>query len=842
MRPVVTGDTRKRVPGWALNQRTTHMTITCKKTNRCPRTGRCLLGVLAFVLATVPFRPVSGQEKKNPFDEEKASAGQEKALAGQEEAESGQEKAQSDKKQNLSGQEQARLIEREPFDRLTTRNHDDKPVALELKPVRPPGEQLPRNPAPADKLRIRLFRQPELEYEIAWGDILKLERFQEMILAEAQQLVAASRFDEAYDYYAYLLKNYPKTAGLSKAVEDYLFSNASTSFREERYDEALSLLIEIHRLNPKRDSVLNAVSRVTDKVVESHVLAGEYRTARAIMRGIEERHADNVPPSVNSWRERMIAAAQKQKVAAGQHLEAGRLAEAHEASRKMVAIWPKLEGAEAVLRGVTEAYPLVAVGVMQPAAPCPPERRLSSPAARRVGRLLDRMFVERAATETPETEYFFPFGRIFATADRTGLDISVADNLPLSAFDLSQRILAVASPGHDEYRPLLGQTISEVAVSDSNTFAVTLPQPHVRPEALLVGLPVVPEGSGLAAAVRPYLADEANGSQTRFVQNENYVLAGPTQPTVIVETHFNDPMLAMMALDAGEIDVLDRVYPWQVRRLRGDDRFIVGRYAVPSVHVLELRTEKPPFTSRTFRRALVYAINREGILTRQFLNEQEMEGCVVVSGPFPEGIGENDPLAYAYDPQTKAREHKPLLAWALLKAAEAEFLAIFPDQKEGPLKRTLVLAYPADELARGACESIQRYLTMLGLKVELKELPPGQIHDPSGEYDLLYSEWSLTEPAVDVWQLLRPGGLLAHATSHLGLPLRRLGRAGTWQEVREELRQMHRIAHEDVSVVPLWQITDFYAVRKNITGVKPVPDVLYADVENWKLTPWIPEE
>ena len=53
---------------------------------------------------------------------------------------------------------------------------------------------------------------------------------------------------------------------------------------------------------------------------------------------------------------------------------------------------------------------------------------------------------------------------------------------------------------------------------------------------------------------------------------------------------------------------------------------------------------------------------------------------------------------------------------------------------------------------------------------------------------------------------------------------------------------MHRIAHEEVTVVPLWQLSDYFAVRRNVQGVQDRPDVLYANIESWKITPWIPDD
>ena len=78
----------------------------------------------------------------------------------------------------------------------------------------------------------------------------------------------------------------------------------------------------------------------------------------------------------------MTAAAEKQKQLVTAHLAAGRFREAHQATRKMLAIWPGLSGAEQLVQEVAEKYPLVVVGVTQPAQTAPFSRRIANPAAR----------------------------------------------------------------------------------------------------------------------------------------------------------------------------------------------------------------------------------------------------------------------------------------------------------------------------------------------------------------------------------------------------------------------------------------------------------------------------
>src|SRR5688572_28677708 len=58
-----------------------------------------------------------------------------------------------------------RLIDREPFDRMTLDKVNENKVIL-LKPVPFPERRVPADPRPSEKLRVRLLENDQ-EYEIA---------------------------------------------------------------------------------------------------------------------------------------------------------------------------------------------------------------------------------------------------------------------------------------------------------------------------------------------------------------------------------------------------------------------------------------------------------------------------------------------------------------------------------------------------------------------------------------------------------------------------------------------------------------------------------------------------
>ena len=116
--------------------------------------------------------------------------------------------------------------------------------------------------------------------------------------------------------------------------------------------------------------------------------------------------------------------------------------------------------------------------------------------------------------------------------------------------------------------------------------------------------------------------------------------------------------------------------------LRGSERFTVEPYALPTIHALVPASDNPWLTSQTFRRALVYGINRQVILSSELLGNRHLPGCQVISGPFPPGIRDNDPLAYAYDDQIDARSWYPRLASILVTLARRELKEIAAKRDE----------------------------------------------------------------------------------------------------------------------------------------------------------------
>jgi ABC-type transport system substrate-binding protein len=270
---------------------------------------------------------------------------------------------------------------------------------------------------------------------------------------------------------------------------------------------------------------------------------------------------------------------------------------------------------------------------------------------------------------------------------------------------------------------------------------------------------------------------------------------------------------------------------------------VIGTYTFPSLHVLLPNTENPFLANRTFRRALVYGVNREVILHKGLLGEEEVEGCKVVSAAIPAGVSRGDPSAYAYDDRIQPLPYDPVMAAILISLANQQ-LGAAADQKQEPAPELgeFVLAHPAGEQANFVCKQIQTQLDVIGITCKLRAMEPGRIMPADGQYDLLYMELTVREPLVDLGRVFGPSGVAASKEPFVALTLRRLDRAETWKDARERLYELHRLLYEDVTVVPLWQMVDHFAYHNGLRGVRDQPIFLYQDVEKWRVTPPTPKE
>ena len=684
------------------------------------------------------------------------------------------------------------------------------------------------------------------ELIVAWKDIEKIDLWEERLERETRERIAKEDFIGAYPFLSILIRDFPNRPGLQELRTDFLWKDAITRAKRGELSQTLAMLEELRRYAPnwQPQRVMTAMSGITDQLMQQLLKDGKQRLAQNLLSRLENTYKIEPLPAVVKWRKEFQSQSRQKQALANEALDAKQFREARKLSREAFNLAPELPESVQLVAKVDEIYPLVNVGVLQTATVLDPIR-IDNWAARRAGRLVYRTMFEITGPGPAGGQYDFIFGDVDVTPDRQHFDLLLTpDKVPPPLDQIRVDYLADvmadrATPSGQSYFPPWASAIEGISIDGPKTIAFNLRRPNVLPISLLQ-IPV--DGSWFGgeegSPTGDYKLDVQTDDEVRFVLRDQPRVQ--TQPREIVELRMPSGTAAVDALLRGEIDACDQLFPADAVRLQKARNIRVENYPLPTVHMLVPCSDHEYLQDRVFRRALVYGINRQDILSGELLGGNEFEGCQVVSGPFPAGIERNDPLGYAYDNDLPPRPYEPPLAKLLITLATKQMEKAAERKKEAPpTLQPIRLAHPADSLSKVACEAIRSQWELIDVTVELVEMKVGQTFPRQGEdiADIVYVAAAVWEPVIDARRILGPGGLARSDDQFIGLGLRQLEQAINWKEVHDRLLDLHAISHHELPVLPLWQMVDSYAYRRDLIGVGNDIVALYQNADRWRFSP-----
>jgi peptide/nickel transport system substrate-binding protein len=750
------------------------------------------------------------------------------------------------------------LLDRPPFDQIVL-NEANQNAHLDVVPLNLP-QRPPVNLPQEGKLAVQLLERPTQAFEVDWSAVVEIRVYEQMLLDEARQLVAAGDFDSAYDYFVRLSNEYPNLPGLDNAIGDYLRRNAFALYQAKQNDRAMALLLTLYERNPRYPSLPKAVETVAGDIIQQYLRNQQYAAARAMLDLWRIQFKGVAPEAAAAWQRRFETAAERKVDEARQLAGQKQYIPARKAAQGALAIWPESKPAAELLAQIQRDFPFVSVAVFE-TAPSQPSRRIDDWAALRANRLVGRTLAEQVDFGSEGGIYQSPFGQW--SADDSGLILTLKLGPPahLSADQLARQVLQLVDPANKNYRGDLANLLDGVSISDAGELELHWRRPHVRPEALLQ-FPPPAEAEGDASSAQHYIEADHEPDQVVFTPATTDSSAPIRGPQAIIERRMPNDEAAVNALLAGEVDALDRVPPWKLDQVRAAQGVRLQGYRLPTIHVLVPNMNRPLLAKREFRRALCFGIDRKWIVERVLLGGVKRPGFEVVSGPFPTGLSLSDPIRYGNNNQLVARPFEPRLAAILAELAwtnvQADAAKVAKDKDKDETAKTakdkerktdkdeaedlplvempeLVLAHPSDPVARLACQSIEAQLEREGVQIKLVEFTSDELLAGNVDYDLRYAELAVWEPVTDARLIMGPGGLAGSIDSpYLNSALRRLDQANNWKEVRTRLADIHEIAHHELPVIPLWQTENFFACRKSLGGVGDAPLTLYQNVDDWR--------
>ena len=104
------------------------------------------------------------------------------------------------------------------------------------------------------------------------------------------------------------------------------------------------------------------------------------------------------------------------------------------------------------------------------------------------------------------------------------------------------------------------------------------------------------------------------------------------------------------------------------------------------------------------------------------------------------------------------------------------------------------------------------------------------------DYDFLYVEAAIWDPITDLPRCFLSLRKSEFFPTQVDALLGVLGQAIDWPDASNRLRTLHRRIYEDTTVLPLWQLSDYYAFRKGVQGLESERVTLYQNVESWGIS------
>lgn len=765
------------------------------------------------------------------------------------------------------------IIDREPYYRLTFTS--DEWVYIEPIKIENP-KKLPT----VGSLVFELMAESntEFKYVVKWRNVSKIETFGQIVLEEAQRLRKVGKTTESIRYFMFL-KNHPMFDGDRPDMDFFPILRLDTvqTLKQRSYVAALACFQELKRTYPSRFLDINNKIKTADdglRFCYEKILKEELDKKLYVIVRRRIQHMNSLYPVVtkelyDQYIEKMRGEARKGLSRLRDAITTGKPLLAQDALRDMLAIAPDLPEAQELKKQIHDKFPMIMVGVNQHATKSDP-RKIEDWASRRIGQVIRRSVVEFQRQDDDGGVYDCPIGRIQAVGDEgteLRLDLSQNNNkknVPdVSAVDIAFVLENAVNPKSSSYHPLWARVLDSVEVENPTSVMIRLRYPFLIPKSLLQHTFADVE---TGKSDGPLQYDFQEKRSTRKVFKPNTMFRTDTKQPSVVENKIPDTSKATRMLIEGGLDVIDQVHPGELNRLRSEPNIVVRRYQIPSVHWLVPNFRNDWVSNPVFRRALLYGIDRQRIVEDVLTGGKEVEGYDVISGPFPVGMSETDPLMYANNFKLRPLPFNRDLSRVFLKmsakqvkgmqerrarlsgntppslpqAAPSDVDVTDPNAKVKepeevlPEPPEIILAYPGNLQAQSICTLIAQQWKSIGVKTKLVPLKDGEVVPKDNNYDFVFVEITMQEPLVDARRIFGRHGIVKTVDANVEQSLNYIDQVKNWQAAGSGLRRLHTQIYNKLSILPLWQVPQYYAHRPNVRNMGFEINSLYQNVGNWR--------
>jgi ABC-type transport system substrate-binding protein len=794
----------------------------------------------------------------------------------------------------------AQLLKDDPVDWVVLAKNEDVLVVLPVSPRPKTLEKIEQRVEASKKWPIPATKEERDEMEerrrklrflyvnlkeggadplrrVHYRDIKQIIHHEDQLLLRIGKLQDEGELALAFELLFNLKREKPGWPGIDDYEKRQLLAEARQLVKENQLVTALVRLEELHDRDAEYDGTSQLLGSVVDRLVEGAVKGSDDRRARHYL----GRLAKRIPAHavVTKWRDDLQKRAGTVLARANAAAKAGRHDDAERLVRQAADLWPDTPQLQAAHEAYTRRFQRLRVGVRRLPDEATPYF-LPTPADDRVRFLTQTpLFEPESGGEVVhyQTRYFSDWlptdlGRLTVFQLQSNRPYWLPQPV-VSAADIARNLQYRLDPSSPEYDERLTTYIHSVRVDSPTKLQIRFSRVPPRFESILrfplrntdewradqtPGVSKTPGVSRVPSLISPRFAPHEPSKWTR--DRRVYRRSRPEPDAVadnqyhvaeVEELRFDGDAPAIQALKRGQIDVLAHVHPFDKPQLDEDRRIAVREYALPVTHVLQFNPDSPAVANRELRRALAYALDRQGMLNFLVLRTQDGGDPGlgrVVSAPYFS-------RSYAYNPTVQPKKHDIALAMALAITVRKQYeraneaavgvgaaaIVVGRGAKRGWIPKLKMLVAPGDD-PRKVAEVCVRQWGRLGIKVEI--VAAGKLEKGRHpEWDIVYRTAKMVDPVVELWPFLTLGNRarvadLKQVPDWLRQELVRVDLARDWTAAVSRIHQLHRHLADETQTIPLFEVNDYMAFRKEVSTfrseqVQPVST--YHDIERWSL-------
>ena len=680
------------------------------------------------------------------------------------------------------------LIDDEPFDVIILKEDMQSFRVMPLKIA-------PRKPLAAIKpdavFEVKLIDRPDKRYRIRGEAIARIRLFEELVLEEATQYVERQAFEAAYRAYRFLKQTAPDFPGLDQGWQNALMTEAKQWIGKSEWSRAWRVLLELHERNAKFDELSAVMGTVAQQLVAAALKDDQVRRARSYADQLKQLYPKHGELAELSKRLGDYAAKQLELASTAPSPTLGAIT----ALRRAVLAAPDRTDAADRLRKAQETATWFGVVVRDRI----PKRDSLGPwswSSQRV-EWLTAPPLARPGAESPTAPVFAaPLGT-WSIADG-------AATFKWQAGSARPDLGAVKRRLELYFRLSPLQSVFDWRLHDAAERTIRIESKRSHPTTWLGLVDIAaPEGG------RYTLSEQ--GGQRRLEPSQ----AGLPH---LIEQHVAEIETALNQIETLERTVIDRVWPWEVHRLSHSAALTIEPYGATSMLWVVFNPKSPRVADPLVRWALARSIDRAHIV--EDLCDGDPSGIAWPLDTFAPRRWTPKHGTIPYEPETLV---------AALGAGRSR------DPRSDGRRAKIVLAHGRDPLATRTAEALQDQWQLAGLGPTVT-LRPTDTFPPDDAWDAYVVTWYRFDPRWDTWRLLGPGGLSGPPS----LRLRRVLQTGVVAREPDPSKWIAAVAETteaEATVIPLWEVQEFFGRAPEMNGLGKNPTVLYENVMTWKYEP-----